>query len=435
MIPRRPIAYLRRSSASTSNGAGRVSFDVQRTSVLELARRYGDELAESDLIVEWGLSGAAAESKFGGTGRGGKRHAYLDLRAAIAEGRVGALYAYSLSRLARSTRDLLALAELCVDAGVPIRLAKEGEIDGTTASGRLYLTVLAAVSAFEAETSAERSRDRNASMRERGAHIGRPPYGYVIGPDGTLVPDPHEKPIVDRVIALYQELGSPARVARALNREGVAAPRGGTWGDGTVRRILARAPGAVLRPTVQGSRAVPTAIFQRLVRCGVCGGTMTPDRKLVRLASGQDKTFVAYVCSRARFDPSHGRGNRVTETALLAFAQAEAARLRLPEAVEQAANPTPRLELEARRERVVDTFVAGLIDKQSRDKRLAAIDAQVDALDAAAQAVVEIPKLDWTWPPEAVNRVLHAIWERIDLDREGRPTGVIWRLPEEYVAP
>src|SRR5262245_55125494 len=129
-----PVAYLRRSSSSKDGAGGRVSYDVQRAAVLDLARRHGDP--EPELVTEWGLSGAAQAGVFGGTGRGGRRRAFGDLRERIAAGSVSALYAYSLSRLARSTRDLLDLAELCAGGGVPIRLAKEGDLDFATPHGR-----------------------------------------------------------------------------------------------------------------------------------------------------------------------------------------------------------------------------------------------------------------------------------------------------------
>jgi DNA invertase Pin-like site-specific DNA recombinase len=441
---RRPVAYLRRSSATTANGAGRVSFDVQRAAVLDLARRHGDP--EPDLIVEWGASGAAAETAFGGTSRGGKRHAYHDLKAEIEAGRVSALYAYSLSRLARSTRELLDLAETCVAANVPIRLDKEGDIDGLSPHGRLYLTVLAAVSTFEAEVAGERGKDRTASMRDRGAHVGRAPYGSLIGADGTLVPDPATTVTVARVVDLYRELGSPARVAKALNEAGIPAPRpkgsrvqrGGTasgkWGDATVRRILARQPGHRPPATVAGSRALPNTMFGRLIRCA-CGQTLTPERSTRRLASGLTTTYIAYVCTTARYDQHHVPGRRIAEPALLEWARREAARLRLPEAYEQDTDETSRLDLAERRERVVDTFVAGLIDRDSRDRRLAALDGKLAALDAAQVAIVEVPRLDWTWPAAEVNAVVRTIWAYIQLDENGQPVRAEWLLPPEYVAP
>ena len=436
---RRPVAYLRRSSATTANGAGRVSFDMQRAAVLDLARRHGDP--EPELIVEWGASGAAAETAFGGTSRGGKRHAYHDLRQQITDGRVSALYAYSLSRLARSTRDLLDLAEMCVEAGVPIRLDKEGDIDGLSPHGRLYLTVLAAVSTFEAEVAGERGKDRTASMRDRGAHVGRAPYGSIIGPEGALVRDPATSGVVARVVALYRELGSPARVAQALNAAEIPAPRpegsrihggltaSGKWGDATVRRILARQPGARPPATVRGSRALPNTMFGRLIRCA-CGSTMTPERSVRRLASGATKTYLAYVCTTARYDPHHGPGRRIAEPAVLAYVKAEVAHMRLHDAVEMATDPMLQLDLAERRERVVDTYVSGLIDKESRDRRLAALDAKLAALDAAAVAIVEVPRIEWdSDEPSDVNTVLRLIFDHLELDDGGEPIAAVWRDP------
>jgi DNA invertase Pin-like site-specific DNA recombinase len=425
-MQRRPYAYLRRSHAGTANGNGRVSFDVQRTAVLDLAKGRGDP--EPELVVEWGTSGADASGSFGGTGRGGKRHAYHDLRAAIEADRVSALYAYSLSRLARSTRGLLDLAELCVAHGVPIRLAKEGDIDGTTPAGRLYLTVLAAVSTFEAEVSAERARDRNDSMRERGAHLGRPPYGYLLV-DGTLVPDPLAQPTLKRVLKLHRDLKSPAKVARALNDARVPAPQGGRWGDGTVRRILARQPGHRPPATVRGSRAVPTATFARLLVCH-CGRTLTPARKRYATAAGEDRTWIGYTCSGARYDRRHPKPTAVAESVILAAAQAEAAHLRLPDRVEiEAKAGAKRAELDARRSRIIDALEAGTITRTEAEPRLAAIAAELDALETEA-IVVDVPDIDWSWPPERLNVVLRTLWCDITLGSDLAPVAFRWTVPE-----
>lgn len=432
-MKRHPVAYLRRSNAGGHNGNGRISFDVQRAAVLDLAARRGDP--EPELIVEWGVSGAAAAGPgvMGGTGRGGKRHAYHELRAAIDADRVSALYAYSLSRLARSTRDLLDLAEACVAHGVPIRLDKEGDIDGTTPSGRLYLTVLAAVSTFEAEVSRERAHDRNESMRESGRYMGRAPYGYLID-DGQLVPDPVTAPILKRVLALYATLKAPARVARALNDAQVKAPEGGLWRDGTIRRILARQPGHKPPATVRGSRAVPAARFSRLLFCW-CGSMMSPDRKTYRTASGEARSWVGYGCQRGRVDPDHGKPYNIPETAVIAAAKVQAARVRLPDSYESAAAAEEkRAELDARRGRVIDALEAGTITRAEAEPRLARITEEIAAIEAKTE-IIDVPTIDWTWSPESLNPVLRSFWERIDLGRDMQitPDGFVWRLPPEYV--
>ena len=427
----RPVAYLRRSNATNGNGNGRVSFDAQRSSVLELAARRGDP--EPELVVEWGVSGADASGagKMGGTGRGGRRRAYHELRARIDGGEVSALYAYSLSRLARSTRELLDLAESCVARGVPIRLAKEGDIDGTSPSGRLYLTVLAAVAAFEAEVSAQRAHDRNEQMRERGAFVGRPPYGFTVDDDGHLLQDPAAAPIIARVLALYAELKSPAKVARALNAEGVPPPEAGPrgWGDGTVRRILSRQPGAQPPATVRGSRAVPTATFARLVVCH-CGGLMTPTRKHYRTAAGEARTWTGYTCQAARYGAGHPVGRSVAESVVLAAAKAEAQHLSLPDRVEvETKAAAQREDLDARRARIIDLVESGTIARLEAAPRLAAIAAELEAI-ALETDTIDVPALDWTWSPEAINGVLRALWDRIELGPDLTPARFAWRVPE-----
>ena len=428
-MTRRPFAYLRRSNAGGHNGSGRVSYDVQRQAVLDLAARHGDP--EPELIVEWGVSGADKGGAFGGTGRGGRRRAYHDLRAAIADDRVSALYAYSLSRLARSTAELLDLAKLCVSRGTSIRLAKEGTIDNASATGRLYLTVLAAVATFEAEVSAERAKDRNDTMREKGAHLGRAPYGMLIGEDGRLVPDPSAAPTVDRVLSLYQQLRSPGRVARALNDEGTPAPQGGKWADGTIRRILARQPGARPAATVRGSRAAPTARFARLMRCPHDGSLMTPSRKSYVIASGQQRAWTGYICSAARYDPSHPRPMAIAERIVEAATREELRHLQVPDRVELASeHAAKREDLVGRRERLIDALESGTITKADAEPRLSRMATDLDALDAAAE-VVDIPDIDWEWDAEELNSVLRAILDGIDLDPETlRPIGFRWRVPE-----
>lgn len=428
-MDRHPVAYLRRSNAGGSNGNGRVSFDMQRAAVLEMAARRGDP--DPELIVEWGLSGAASASAFGGTGRGGHRKAYRELRTAIAEDRVAAVYAYSLSRLARSTRELLDLAELCVGHGVPIRLAKEGDIDGTSPSGRLYLTVLAAVSTFEAEVAAERARDRNEMMRERGAYVGRAPYGYLID-DGRLVPDPATAPTLKRILRLYAELKSAHKVARALNDTGEPAPQGGKWGDGSVRRIVRDQPGVRMPRTVRGSRAVPVARYARLLTCP-CGRTLIPNRKKYATAAGEPRHWIGYTCPGARFDRGHPRIRSVPESVITDWATVEAARLRTPDRVKiRAEADAQRADLDARRGRVIDALEAGTITRTEAEPRLARIAAEAAALQAEDE-VVEVPAIDWSWATEPLNRALQALWSEVRLEElDGRlvPVEAVWRVPE-----
>lgn len=79
----------------------------------------------------------------------------------------------SFSRLSRSTKDLLEVVEGLTKKGVNLVSLKE-KLDTTTATGKLMLTMLSALSQFERDIIAERTRDGLKSAKARGRLGGRP---------------------------------------------------------------------------------------------------------------------------------------------------------------------------------------------------------------------------------------------------------------------
>lgn len=80
---------------------------------------------------------------------------------------------YSLSRLARSIRHLLDVAEDLQKRGVALRSITES-IDTSTPGGRFTFTVLGALSQMEVELLRERTRAGLEAARARGRVGGRP---------------------------------------------------------------------------------------------------------------------------------------------------------------------------------------------------------------------------------------------------------------------
>ena len=79
----------------------------------------------------------------------------------------------SLSRLGRSTRDLLELTELFEKKGVHLISLKE-RIDTSSSTGRLLFTLMSAIAQFERDVIADRMREGLNSARARGHLGGRP---------------------------------------------------------------------------------------------------------------------------------------------------------------------------------------------------------------------------------------------------------------------
>ena len=63
-----------------------------------------------------------------------------------------------LDRLARSTRDLLQIAQTLEDKGVNLKVLEQ-PVDTTNAAGKLFFTILGAFGEFEASIRAERQRE------------------------------------------------------------------------------------------------------------------------------------------------------------------------------------------------------------------------------------------------------------------------------------
>ncbi len=90
------------------------------------------------------------------------------------------------------------------------------------------------------------SADRSSRVREsmsiralQGRALGRPPYGYRIGPSGRLEVYPSEAQVVRMIFRMYTRYGLGLRqIVRDLNRRGLVTRSGGSWSVASVRGIL-----------------------------------------------------------------------------------------------------------------------------------------------------------------------------------------------------
>ena len=135
-----------------------------------------------------------------------------------------------LDRLARSTRDLLEVAELLKQANVGLRSLAEPWADTTSPAGKMVLTVFAGIAEFERALIAERTSAGRLSARKRGVRFGRP---------STLSADQ-----IDLGRRLISEGKSVRDVARILNCHHATLYRSlsnsidGNEGSGDGRKLL-----------------------------------------------------------------------------------------------------------------------------------------------------------------------------------------------------
>lgn len=82
------------------------------------------------------------------------------------------VYIHDLSRIARSTSDLLQIVDQLQSKGVDLMSNKES-IDTTTSTGKLMLTMIGAINEFERENLLERQREGIAIAKAAGKYKGR----------------------------------------------------------------------------------------------------------------------------------------------------------------------------------------------------------------------------------------------------------------------
>lgn len=437
------IAYIRRSKVQ-EDSPGNISRDVQLTAIRARAGIDG----HSDLLVleDWGKSGRGKKLK--------ARTEYGRLLSLIAEDRVSAVYAYNWSRLGRSTRDLLSLADLAREHETAIITATGQSVDPTTADGRMLLTILTAVDEWQAEVQAERTTAVLAAWREANPDetLGRKVYGE--DPDR-----PEESAAV--VLKAFEETGSYLAAASMLTRMGVPTRLGRPWDASSVSRIVRRTThfrdghaavdqsgrvipfddkrGNILCPqcksrTRKGSTARARRIFTGLLKCGTDGSILT--------SMPRKDASPGYYCKLAHNDKRHPRPYVVAETKIIDWAERELADMRtlvlsrgtLPDA---AAIQARLDELDAKRDRIVSMFADGTIERVERDRRLgtlAADRAKVQAsLDVSGpQSLALRPSVDWSADPATINDSLRVLWSAIILNGAMLPKRAVWVPTEDY---
>jgi site-specific DNA recombinase len=226
----RPIAYIRVSTVLQASEG--VSLEAQRARVEAWAALHGAVLDEADVHVDAGLSGKDASNR-------PALQAALDSVCACR----GVLVVYSLSRLARSVRDTIAIGERLSRAGADLVSLSES-IDTTTATGKMLFRLLAVLAEFERDLLVERTEAAIAHKRAKGERIGQVPYGKRLADDGrTLVPHEGEAQALGYIRSWRAEGRSLRQIAGSLTLIGIPTKNGGlTWRHSTVSELLKRAP-------------------------------------------------------------------------------------------------------------------------------------------------------------------------------------------------
>jgi DNA invertase Pin-like site-specific DNA recombinase len=199
------VAYRRVSTEEQVRDG--VSLEAQETKIRAWANLNG--YSHIEIFTDAGVSGSTMERRDG-------------LQAALESISGGdALVVYSLSRLARSTKDTLDIAEYLVNKNADLVSLSE-KIDTSTAAGKMVFRMLAVLNEFERDQISERTRNALAHKKSKGERVGSIRYGYCLSDDGkTLVENPVEQKAI-RIAQKCHESGmSFGGTARMLTKKGI----------------------------------------------------------------------------------------------------------------------------------------------------------------------------------------------------------------------
>lgn len=142
---------------------------------------------------------------------------------------------YRLDRLVRSVLNLHELLSLFDEYNVKFRSATE-VFDTTSAMGRFFITLVAAMAEWERENLAERVKfGLNRKALEGKRPSSSAPFGYDLV-DKKLVVNKEEAEIVKYIFKEIRKKGRHT-IAKELNKKGIRTKKGGLWSEASIQVI------------------------------------------------------------------------------------------------------------------------------------------------------------------------------------------------------
>ena len=215
------IGYVRVSTEEQAREG--ISLEAQKHKITAWAEALDGELLF--IAEDAGISGKLIRN------RDGLRRA---IEATCAQKAV--LVVYSLSRLSRSTRDTLMVADKLDKAGADLVSLSE-RIDTTTAAGKMVFRMLAVLNEFERDQISERTSAILQHKKAMGEVYSPIPYGFK-REGSKLVPCEEERRVIGEIAVLKKRGMSLRAIASELNVAGIPAKKGGKWYASTVRCAL-----------------------------------------------------------------------------------------------------------------------------------------------------------------------------------------------------
>ncbi len=236
----RAVAYIRVSSTDQLNGH---SMENQEEKVRMYASLYNMEMVE--VIVDRGLSGRKTDNRPG----------YQRMMDMVRSKQVDKVIVYALSRLSRNTGEFLNALKIMDANGVEFCSVTEG-ISSAGATGKMLITVMAAMAQFESDQLSERITSVKKFCKSAGRTYTNPTFGYDNVFDltqdgkrrnGRMVPNEQEQEIIKKIFAMHAEDYSLRKICNILNHQAAFTKNGKPWQANGIKQVLENSFNQILK--------------------------------------------------------------------------------------------------------------------------------------------------------------------------------------------
>lgn len=233
----RQIAIYVRKSKITESGK---SIEIQKEKCIALAKSQFD-INDTDIIIyeDEGKSGFYAD-----------RPEYKKMLKDIENDKIKAVVCYKIDRISRRTVDLLNLIQQMEQKGIAFISVSDRELDTSSRTGKIMISMLSAIAEFERDIIAERITDNMYELAKEGRWLGgKCPLGYYSAKEKLLIngkkstinhlePLEEEQKIVKETYKLFFKTNSLTGTASKLNEQSFKTNNGNKFTLVAVKNIL-----------------------------------------------------------------------------------------------------------------------------------------------------------------------------------------------------
>ncbi|MGD6899304.1 recombinase family protein [Bacillus infantis] len=255
----------------------------------------------------------------------------------IKDGQIECVLVYRLDRLTRSVLDLYTLLQTFDKYGCKFKSSTE-VFETTTAIGRMFITIVAAMAQWERENMGERIALGFAEKVRQGKYaLNFRPIGYNLDlKTGKLTINEDEAQIIKLIYKMYIDGYGGNRICKYLNSQGITTKAGNKWNNKPLMEILKNPlykgylkwndevveglHDHIIQPDVfdkvqeliaSRKTAEPRIvsseyIFSGKIKCPSCGHALVGYRAYAVLASGEKVSYKNYRCMKKKLGECEG---------------------------------------------------------------------------------------------------------------------------------